>query len=178
MQSYQRHHHQIKKISKRGKKRVAIGAPPHRPAQKAKTSRASGHLNSKSRPLSHALPPSSSSSPHFFHRFAPRISNPNQPYRRRPAGGGSPTSASSAMNNFHVYEAIGRGKHSVTLPHFASPAPLLSVSVPLLPPGSRPGSARIGAAQVPARAIFDFLCFFHGRLCDLVLVAVRNEDGV
>nr|CAB3472713.1 unnamed protein product [Digitaria exilis] len=51
------------------------------------------------------------------------------------------------MNNFHVYEAIGRGKHSVTLLHFPCPAPFLKVSVPLLPPGARHGSARIGAAQ-------------------------------
>jgi hypothetical protein len=50
-----------------------------------------------------------------------------------PATRGEPTSIScfSAMNNFHVYEAIDRGKHSATL--FTSFPPLCS-AFPSLPP--------------------------------------------
>ena len=130
------------------------------------------HFLSLSLPHPLFLPVSSTASP-------PESQTLVKPHRRRE---GSPASAcfddSSAMNNFHVYEAIGRGKHSVTLPHLPSPAPLPRDSVPLLPPGSRPGSTRIGAARVPAQEISDISVVFYGRFCDLVLVDVRSEDGV
>ncbi|AQK89546.1 Serine/threonine-protein kinase RUNKEL [Zea mays] len=100
-----------KKISRR-----TGGAPPHghgpaarHEAENLKTSRANCRLNSKSRQLSPPYPSPSSFPPFLPQTSASRISNPNLI-----GDEGSPASAScfSVMNNFHVYEAIGRGKHS------------------------------------------------------------------
>ena len=79
--------HRLVRGFQNGKKRSGGGAPPHRLSQKPKTSRESGRLNSKSRPLPFSLAPPSPLPPRFFHRFAPRISNPSQ---TSPAARGEP----------------------------------------------------------------------------------------
>ena len=82
--SHQRHDIS-KRISKRKKKRSA-GAPPHRLAQKPKLAeRAAVSIENPAHSL--ARSPIPSSSPRFFHRFAPRISNPSQ---TSPAARGEP----------------------------------------------------------------------------------------
>jgi hypothetical protein len=161
-----------KKISRR-----TGGAPPHghgpaarHEAENLKTSRANCRLNSKSRQLSPPYPSPSSFPPFLPQTSASRISNPNLI-----GDEGSPASAScfSVMNNFHVYEAIGRGKHSVNL--LTSSPDGFSSAFPSLPPWIRwdrggPGSS---GRFVP------FCVFFPGSLCDLVLlVLVWSEDGV
>jgi hypothetical protein len=87
-------------------------------------------------PLSPPLPISSSS--------PPQIASPRP--RRRPGEEPLPPPRSpsrsrrrccSAMNNFHVYEAIGRGKHSVN-----PPRPTSSASSPASDPAGPGSNAR------------------------------------